>query len=94
MRTGGVKRPRPEHSPLRPTWLCRACADPWPCVQTRADLLAEHGDDLTLLAVFMVSTMTEAVYDLYALNPDATPTPAELWDRFMQWLDIARREAL
>lgn len=81
----------PEHVPLRPTWLCRRCADPWPCRRARADLLADHGDDLVFLAVFMATTMGEAVRDLYALNPDATPTPAEIWDRFMQWLDGARR---
>jgi hypothetical protein len=65
--------------------------DPWPCRRARADLLADHADDLVFLAVFMATTMSEAVHDLYALNPDATPTPAEIWDRFMQWLDGARR---
>jgi hypothetical protein len=82
----------PEHIPLRPTWLCRACADRWPCQAARTDLLAEHADDLVFLAVFLASTMTEAVYDLVELNPGAAPTPAQLWDRFMAWLDASRRE--
>jgi hypothetical protein len=42
----------------------------------------------------MATTMTEAVYDLVELNPDAVPTPAELWDRFMAWLDRVRSGAL
>jgi hypothetical protein len=83
----------PEHVPLRPTWLCRTCAFPWPCAQARHDLLADHADDLVFLAVFMASTMAEAVRDLVELHPATTPTPAQIWDRFMQWLDAARRDA-
>jgi hypothetical protein len=82
--------PRPAHTPLRPTWLCRGCADPWPCEGARADLLAEHADDLVFLAVFMASALGEAVRDLAELGPTAAPTPAELWDRFLAWLDAAR----
>jgi hypothetical protein len=85
---------RPVHTPLRPTWLCRGCADPWPCPTARRDLLTNHADDLVFLAVFMATTMTEAIYDLVELNSDAVPTPAELWDRFMAWLDRARRRTL
>jgi hypothetical protein len=54
-------------------------------------LLADHADDLVFLAIFMATTMSEAIRDLVELNPNDTPTPVELWDRFMQWLDGARR---
>lgn len=81
----------PEHIPLRPTWLCRKCADEWPCHPARTRVLADHADDLVLLAIFMATTMTEAIRDLLELNPNDTPSPAELWDRFMRWMDIARR---
>ncbi|MFC4109229.1 hypothetical protein [Micromonospora zhanjiangensis] len=46
---------------------------------------------MVAVAVFMAASMSEAMHDLMRLTPDDMPTPAEVWDRFLQWLDVARR---
>jgi hypothetical protein len=77
-------RVRP-HIPLRPLWLCRVCACPWPCATARLTLRAEYADDHVALSIYLGSAMHEAIADIYRLNPDTAPDPATLFARFLGW---------
>ena len=77
-------QPRP-HLPQRPLWLCRRCAQPWPCGEARLTLLREHGGDLAWLRIYLASCMHEALRDLLTLAPHTPPTPAAVWTRFLAW---------
>ncbi|MDG4832236.1 hypothetical protein O7627_23415 [Solwaraspora sp. WMMD1047] len=79
------------HRPRRPLWLCRDCAQPWPCADARRILLHEHAADRSALRINLATSMHEAVRDLLTLNPHEAPTPAELWTRFLAWTAPARR---
>ncbi|SDY10613.1 hypothetical protein SAMN05444365_101687 [Micromonospora pattaloongensis] len=74
------------HTPLRPIWLCRACAAPWPCGSARLALTAEYADDPVGLCVYLCATLHEAVADLYRLNPDDGPDPRAVFERFLGWV--------
>ncbi|KUJ46635.1 MULTISPECIES: hypothetical protein [Micromonospora] len=80
---GPVTRP---HLPLRPLWLCRACAAPWPCATARLTLIAEYAHDRIALSVYLCAVLHEAAADLYRLDPDEGPTPAALFARFLAWV--------
>ena len=73
------------HLPRRPLWLCRVCAAPWPCVVARETLLAEYGDNRGGLSVHLCTALFNATRDLHALNPDGTPSPRDLYARFIGW---------
>lgn len=73
------------HLPLRPLWLCRVCAAPWPCATARLTLLREYADARVTLLIYLATLLHEAVDDLYALNPDDGPTPEQLFARFIGW---------
>ncbi|MBG6101047.1 MULTISPECIES: hypothetical protein [Micromonospora] len=76
--------PRP-HLPLRPLWLCRVCAAPWPCPVARLTLRREYAHDRIGLSVYLCSVLHEAAADLYRLNPHDGPDPAALFTRFLGW---------
>ncbi|MEU2614467.1 hypothetical protein ABZ570_23225 [Micromonospora sp. NPDC007271] len=71
--------------PLRPLWVCRACAAPWPCAAARLALVAEYAADPVGLSVYLCGVLHEATADLYRLHPDDAPAPAALFDRFLSW---------
>ncbi|MBQ1026256.1 hypothetical protein [Micromonospora sp. C95] len=73
------------HVPLRPLWLCRACAAPWPCATARLALLTEYRDSHVALSIYLAGMLYDAVEDLYRLNPHDAPKPAALHDRFLGW---------
>lgn len=72
------------HMPLRPLWICRSCAGPWPCAGARLMLKAEYADDRPALAVFMATVLHEATAELSKLTSPG-PAPAELFTRFVEW---------
>lgn len=72
------------HVPLRPLWICRSCAGPWPCATARLLLKAEYHDDRAALAVFMSTVLHVAAEELGKLN-NPGPQPAELFTRFVEW---------
>ncbi|MFE9200975.1 hypothetical protein [Micromonospora sp. NPDC007230] len=90
MVTGPTAPARP-HLPLRPLWLCRSCATPWPCAAARLTLVREYADDPVALAVYLCGVLHEATADLYLLHPNDPPDPAALFDRFLGW---ARRRGV
>ncbi|MFE9183679.1 hypothetical protein ACFYMB_10125 [Micromonospora haikouensis] len=74
-----------QHLPLRPLWLCRACAAPWPCAPARLALLREYADDRVALLIHLAGLLHEATTQLYTLNPHDAPEPAQLFARFLGW---------
>ncbi len=74
------------HLPLRPLWLCRVCAAPWPCATARLTLIAEYAHDRIALSVYLCAVLHEAAADLDRLDPDEGPTPAALFARFLAWV--------
>lgn len=52
----------PEHPPLRPSWLCRKCGQVWPCEPAKEHIVESMNGDLVAVAVFMASSMTEAIH--------------------------------
>ncbi|MEU8311678.1 hypothetical protein ACFYPF_03400 [Micromonospora sp. NPDC005223] len=74
-----------QHLPMRPLWLCRVCAAPWPCATARMLLRHEYRQDRVSLSVYMSSCLFDATGDLLALNPNPGPQPGELFDRFLAW---------
>ncbi|MFG2052332.1 hypothetical protein ACGFIW_33480 [Micromonospora sp. NPDC048935] len=81
-------RPRP-HLPMRPAWLCRNCAAPWPCGPARLDLAAEFYGHSIALAFYLAASMHEAIDDAYGLG--LCPDLPAMHARFLGWLSRARR---
>ncbi|MFE9916144.1 hypothetical protein ACFYPG_13405 [Micromonospora sp. NPDC005553] len=73
------------HLPLRPLWLCRVCAAPWPCPIARLALRQEYAHDRIGLSIYLCTVLHEAAHDLYLLNPHDGPDPAALFTRFLGW---------
>ncbi|MEU1888450.1 hypothetical protein [Micromonospora sp. WMMD987] len=86
---GGAGQPR-RHLPLRPLWLCRVCAGPWPCGTARLALVAEYAHDRAALHVHLCAVLHDAAADLYRLHPDTGPDPAALFTRFLAWVPRTR----
>lgn len=77
-----------EHTPLRPSWECRACGQTWPCGPARESLTAEAAADglggRSSLAMLMWGYLED-----YAL--DVGPGPlGEAFDRFIAWTRPSR----
>ncbi|MBY8871217.1 hypothetical protein K7640_05070 [Micromonospora sp. PLK6-60] len=70
---------------MRPLWLCRVCAGPWPCQPARLLLLLEYRRDRVGLSVYLAGCLFDAAGDLLKLNAKPEPSPAELFDRFLAW---------
>ncbi|WFE40752.1 flavin reductase [Micromonospora sp. WMMD998] len=73
------------HAPLKPFWICTACAHPWPCGEARAELAADYTGEARWLAVDMAGLLTEATADLTRLYPNP-PDPEALHGRFLGWV--------
>ncbi|MFC0004330.1 hypothetical protein [Micromonospora siamensis] len=73
------------HTPLRPLWLCRSCAAPWPCAPARLRLIQEYADDRVALLVYLGGMLHDAAGELHRLHPDDGPDPARLFARFLGW---------
>lgn len=74
---------------MRPAWLGRNCAAPWPCGPAQRDLIVEFYGHSIALAFHLASSMQEAADDMYALG--GRPDPAVMHTRFLGWLSLARR---
>ncbi|NBE83871.1 hypothetical protein GVV04_23480 [Micromonospora sp. NEAU-HG-1] len=77
-----------QHLPLRPLWLCRACAAPWPCAVARLTLLREYADARVTLLMYLAGLLHDAADELYTLNPHDAPEPGQLFDRFLAWARV------
>lgn len=72
------------HTPLRPTWLCRVDAHPWPCGAAKLGLLARFGEDRAELVAYLDELRTLAHADLTDLDGGREP---ELTTRFVAWAE-------
>jgi len=67
------------HNPVRPTWQCGGCGDPWPCASRRQQLLAEYLGARVSLTLYVTALFVDACRDM----PSA---PAgDLYQRFLGW---------
>lgn len=66
-----------EHVPVRPTWGCVACGDPWPCLHARAAMVSEMRT--TEMVIYCWGYLDEAAADLPEM------TALEGFDRFINW---------
>ncbi|MEV0725637.1 flavin reductase [Micromonospora purpureochromogenes] len=73
------------HAPLRPLWICTACAHPWPCGQARLRLVEEYAGQRRHLAVDLADLLREATADLTRICP-RPPDPVAIYGRFLGWL--------
>jgi hypothetical protein len=71
-----------EHVHARPGWDCRACDEPWPCANAKADLLVEFRSFPSVLAIYMSAQMYDALRDL---TSHGEPPPPDLYERFLSW---------
>jgi hypothetical protein len=81
------------HVAMRPLWICRVDAHPWPCPDVRLSLIREFRDQRTALCIYLGQSLTDAMRDLYTLNPDSAPEPVTLGTRFLGWLPPRARTA-
>ena len=75
--------PRTDHLPARPSWDCVVCERVWPCAAAKEDLAEQYCRFPSGLAIYMASTMYDAVEDLTARGE---PAPADLYERFLAWV--------
>jgi len=80
----GILHPR--HLPLRPTWLCRACGQNWPCGAAKVEVLTLTEAPLVDVMLELFAFLSQAARDLYLLNAAEAPRPDALFRRFLGWL--------
>ncbi|WP_326559692.1 hypothetical protein [Micromonospora sp. NBC_01796] len=92
MRGSGAKPSAALHLPLRPLWICRIDAYPWPCADARLDLTNGYRDKTINLTLFLASQFVEALDDLYTIDPaiGQPPDPRVLYERFIGWVPARR----
>jgi hypothetical protein len=78
-----TSRHEAKHLGSRPTWDCLACAQPWPCVQAKDELLREFRRHPSSLTIYMSAYMCEALNDLTA---HGELPPPDLYERFLSWV--------
>ena len=83
-RLGGWRAPIRPHLPIRPLWLCRACAAPWPCAPARLSLGHRYAGDPAGLRLHLRAMLDDATADLRRLNPQPGPDPESLSVRFKE----------
>lgn len=68
------------HWPVKPSWRCALCDEPWPCGPGRAQIIAETGGARVDLALYMAIGMIEAA------RAEPMIPPADLYRRFLGWV--------
>lgn len=87
--TGPEPQPSP-HTAIRPLWICRTDAQPWPCAEARLALTQEYRDALVDLCVYLGLSLARATRELYQLNPSECPSPEAMHGRFIGWVPVPR----
>ncbi|MBO3741703.1 hypothetical protein [Actinoplanes flavus] len=77
-----------EHVPVRPSWDCRVCPEPWPCASARATLLDEYRAFPSVLLIYLTSQMWDAIDDALA---QGQPELRNFHERFISWARRDRR---
>lgn len=80
------------HTPVRPTWVCVACGDPWPCKTRRAKFLADFAGRRLELRMTLGCWFSDALGDLADPRADNSREVLQgLHARFFGWATVARR---
>lgn len=74
-----------EHLPDRPSWLCRTCGDPWPCVTARTDLAHECSINSAAVGLYLRGSYLVASWDMR--HDQRQPDGAALYGRIIGWLE-------
>jgi hypothetical protein len=69
-----------EHWPMRPSWVCRWCSDPWPCPSARAYLLRSFHDATVSLSL----SMAQHLHD--AMRERPSEPSGDMHSRFLGWI--------
>ncbi|WP_307799542.1 flavin reductase [Micromonospora antibiotica] len=70
------------HTPVRPLWLCRVDARPWPCGEAKLALLTRYDGDRPGLLILLSRLSVEASTHLTQLDSGRR---ADLTNRFLRW---------
>ena len=73
------------HQPERPSWRCRHCAEEWPCIHRRTEIVHDADGQVLTVALMMSSYFSEALTD----HPAASVHVLHL--RFLGWVRPAAR---
>lgn len=92
MRGSGATPLAKSHLPLRPLWICRLDAYPWPCADARLDLTNGFRDRTVNLTLFLAAQFVDALNDLHTIDPTLGPPPDArvLYERFLGWVPVRR----
>lgn len=71
------------HLPLRPVWLCRVCAHPWPCGPAKLALRAEYDKHALSLNIYLADHMIVSLRDLSGIGE--SPEVTSHYARFLGW---------
>ena len=74
------------HVPIKPLWICRVDAQPWPCADARLILTEAYRRNPVEVGTYLGASLHEMVADLYRLNPATAPDAAALYVRLLGWL--------
>jgi hypothetical protein len=85
-----TNRGRVGHVPSRPTWLCRADGQPWPCPEARLTMARRAREDRIALCLYLAHALVDLIEDTYKLHPDTAPEPRALAERVLGWLPPRR----
>ncbi|MEV4626101.1 hypothetical protein AB0J90_07410 [Micromonospora sp. NPDC049523] len=80
-----------EHTPLRPLWICRVDAHPWPCADVRLNLLAGYYPARRIeLYLYLGAQFVTALAELDTIVVDAgeRPDPQTLHSRILGWVAV------
>ncbi|WP_326560125.1 flavin reductase [Micromonospora sp. NBC_01796] len=69
------------HAPTRPTWLCRACGSPWPCLTRKRQLKVLFQCDAVRMRRHLVRYLADASADL------GESSTRQLTERLLGWCD-------
>jgi len=78
--------PMTHRVPVRPSWQCEDCAQPWPCLPVKSDLGVEFTGQPTLLFYYMAAHAMDFIRD--RTTQGERPTAA-LYSRFFHWIRSA-----
>ena len=66
------------HKPLRPSWNCAACGEPWPCTERKIVFLQDFQGRRPFLRALLALWM-------YAAAEDMDVSAGDLHERFIAW---------
>jgi hypothetical protein len=78
--------PRTGHQPERPSWDCRACAEPWPCAVAKVELAEQYHRFPQGLFLYLTSCLIDIIDDRSGCRKNVGGE-SRLYDRLVSWAD-------